>query len=97
MKQLKKTILTLVALLALTTQAWASWTGRTYTVTENQGIYNSVNVSDDATLTINQDVTLTTESIIISADKTLTVVGPGHLVVNGQITGSGPIIVKGNA
>ncbi len=97
MKQLKKTILTLVALLALTTQAWAMWTGGTYTATGNEVNWNSVNVTDDATLTINQDVSVTTGSISISAGKTLTVVGPGHLVVNRGITGSGTIIVKGNA
>ena len=97
MKQLKKTILTLVALLALTAQAWAMWTGGTYTATASEVNWNSVNVTDDATLTINQDVSVTTGSISISAGKTLTVVGPGHLVVNGGITGSGTIIVKGNA
>ena len=83
MKQLKRTILTLVALLALTTGARAQWTGGTYTATANENP-NAINVNDDATLTINADVTVTvTGGITISEGKTLTVVGPGTLVVNG--------------
>jgi len=97
----------LVLLLTATTGAWANWTGGTYTATSDEFL-GSITISDNATLTINQNVTVKTGAITINEGKTLTVVGPGSLVVRGTdgsdgqdggvgINGSGCIVVKGNA
>ena len=97
----------LVLLLTATTGAWANWTGGTYTATSDES-NGSITISDNATLTINQNVTVNTGAITINEGKTLTVVGPGSLVVRGTnggdsqnggvaMNGSGCIVVKGNA
>ena len=82
MIQIKKTILTLVALLAVTTGARAAWTGGTYTATATENL-GAITVNGDATLTINSDVTVTINNGLNIASGTLTVTGPGTLVVNG--------------
>ena len=102
-----KLLLLLVLLMTAATGAWANWTGGTYTATTNEFL-GSITVSDNATLTINQNVTVKTGAITINEGKTLTILGPGSLVVRGTdgsdgqdggvgINGSGCIVVKGNA
>ena len=105
----KTRLLTLLVLLLMTaaTGAWANWTGGTYTATKNES-NGSITISDNAKLTINQGVTVYTGAITINEGKTLTILGPGELVVRGTnggdgqnggvaINGSGCIVVKGNA
>ena len=88
MKQ-KRLLTMLVLLVAVATGAWAQWTGGTHTATANENL-NAINVSDDATLTINQGVTVTVSGGIVVADgKTLTVTGGGTLVANGANGGEG--------
>ena len=82
MIQLKKTILTLALLLTAATGARAAWTGGTYTATANENL-GAITVNGDATLTINSDVTVTVTGGINVASGTLTVTGPGMLVVTG--------------
>ena len=82
MIQIKKTILTLVLLMTAATGARAAWTGGTYTATANENL-GAITVNGDATLTINSDVTVTVTGGINVASGTLTVTGPGTLVVNG--------------
>ena len=82
MIQIKKTILTLALLLTAATGARADWTGGTYTATANEYL-GAITVNGDATLTINSDVTVTITGGINVASGTLTVTGPGTLVVNG--------------
>ena len=74
----------MLALFAMTTGAWADWGGGTYTATTEEDLFDDITVNDDATLTINEGVTVTVRfGITISEGKTLTVVGPGTLKVNG--------------
>ena len=82
MIQIKKTILTLALLITAVTGARAAWTGGTYTATANENL-GAITVNGDATLTINSDVTVTITGGINVASGTLTVTGPGTLVVNG--------------
>ena len=82
MKQLKKTLLTLALLLTAATGARADWTGGTYTATATENL-GAITVNGDATLTISSDVTVTVTGGINVASGTLTVTGPGTLVVNG--------------
>ena len=81
---MKQIILSFLALLCLTvSSARAQWTGGTYTATTNEK-RQVVVVYDDATLTINPDVTITVyEGIRILDGKTLTITGSGTLVVTG--------------
>ena len=72
----------LVLLAAVVTGARAAWTGGTYTATANENL-GAITVNGDATLTINSDVTVTITGGINVASGTLTVTGPGTLVVNG--------------
>ena len=81
-RQLKKTLLTLALLLTAATGARADWTGGTYTATATENL-GAITVNGDATLTINSDVTVTVTGGINVASGTLTVTGPGTLVVNG--------------
>ena len=84
-------------LLALAAPGWAGWTGGTYTVTANETIVGSVNVFDNATLTINEGVTLTVNSGITIADgKALTIIGPGNLEVKGADGSDGSDGSNGN-
>ena len=96
--------MTLALLLTAVTGAWADWTGGTYTATADENLGNII-VSDDVTLTINAGVTVTVTSYNVSAPgikvangKTLTIVGPGTLVVNGAkgIKGSDSSMMTGN-
>ena len=87
--------MTLALLLTAVTGAWADWTGGTYTATADENLGNII-VSDDVTLTINAGVTVTVTSYNVSAPgikvangKTLTIVGPGTLVVNGAAGNDG--------
>lgn len=82
MIQIKKTILTLALLLTAATGAWAAWTGGTYTATATENL-GAITVNGDATLTINSDVTVTINNGLNITSGTLTVKGPGTLVVNG--------------
>ena len=72
----------LVLLMTAVTGARAQWTGGTYTATANENL-GAITVNGDATLTINSDVTVTVTGGINVASGTLTVTGPGTLVVNG--------------
>lgn len=77
-----KLLLLLVLLLTAATGARAAWTGGTYTATATENL-GAITVNGDATLTINSDVTVTVTGGINVASGTLTVTGPGTLVVNG--------------
>ena len=77
-----KLLLLLALLLTAATGARAAWTGGTYTATANENL-GAITVNGDATLTINSDVTVTITGGINVASGTLTVTGPGTLVVNG--------------
>ena len=77
-----KLLLLLVLLMTAATGARAAWTGGTYTATANENL-GAITVNGDATLTINSDVTVTVTGGINVASGTLTVTGPGTLVVNG--------------
>ena len=104
---IKKLLCLLVLLLTAATTTWANWTGGTYTATTNESV-GSITVSDDATLTINEGVTVYTDMITISAGKTLTIVGPGSMKIYGDtgvagfnggvaVGGTGCMVIKGNA
>ena len=82
MKQLKKLSLTLALLLTAATGAWAQWTGGTYTATTNEEL-GAITVGADATLTINEGVTVTVSGGINANGHTLTVNGAGMLTVTG--------------
>ena len=77
-----KLLLLLALLLTAATGARADWTGGTYTATATENL-GAITVNGDATLTINSDVTVTVTGGINVASGTLTVTGPGTLVVNG--------------
>ena len=80
--QKNKLLLLLALLMTAATGARADWTGGTYTATANENL-GAITVNGDATLTINSDVTVTVTGGINIASGTLTVTGPGTLVVNG--------------
>ena len=80
MIQIKKTILTLVALLAVTTGAWADELASSYS---SDATLNNVTVSDNMEVTIATGVTVTINNGLNITSGTLTVTGPGTLVVNG--------------
>ena len=87
MKQLKKTLLTLVALLAVTTGAWADELASSYS---SDATLNNVTVSDNMEVTIASGVTVTINNGLNITSGTLTVTGPGTLIVNGaKGTGGG--------
>ena len=77
-----KLLLLLALLMTAATGARAAWTGGTYTATATENL-GAITVNGDATLTINSDVTVTVTGGINIASGTLTVTGPGTLVVNG--------------
>lgn len=83
--KLSRYLLTLTALFALSTGAWAKWTGGTYTASgTNEEILTKIEVTDDATLTIKSGVTMTVYGgIEIATGKTLTITGGGTLYVHG--------------
>jgi len=84
----------LALLLTAATGARADWTGGTYTATANENL-GAITVNGDATLTINSDVTVTVTGGINVASGTLTVTGPGTLVVNGAKGNNGASEWKG--
>jgi len=71
-----------------------SWSG-TVTADATETV-SSVTLSGDTTLTINKGVTLTVNNGIGTGDHTLTVAGPGKLVVTGMQTDVGGTGVSGN-
>lgn len=74
----------LVLLLTMVTQGtWAKWTGGTYTASANETL-DAITVSGDAMLIINDGVTVTVNGGIKVTSGTLTIVGHGTLVVNGE-------------
>ncbi len=86
---MKTKILSILALLLTVTQgARANWTGGTYTATANETL-GSITVTYNATLFINEGVTVTVKGnenrigINIIGGNTLTIAGPGTLVVKG--------------
>ena len=86
---MKKKIFTmLVLLMTAVTGAWADWTGGTYTATANEDL-GAITVNGDAMLTINEGVTVTVNGGINVASGTLTIVGPGELVVTGAAGSTG--------
>lgn len=90
-----KLLLLLVLLMTAATGARAAWTGGTYTATANENL-GAITVNGDATLTINSDVTVTVTGGINVASGTLTVTGPGTLVVNGAKGNNGASGWKGS-
>ena len=74
--------MTLALLLTAATGARADWTGRTYTATANENL-GAITVGADATLTINEGVTVTVSGGINANGHTLTVNGAGTLIVTG--------------
>jgi len=94
---MKKTrlLFLLVLLMTAATGAWANWTGGTYTATATENL-GAITVNGDATLTINSDVTVTVTGGINVASGTLTVKGPGTLVVNGAKGNNGASGWKGS-
>ena len=87
---MKKKVLFMFALLltAVTQEARAEWNGGTYTATANE-TRGSITVTYNATLFINEGVTVTVKGnenssgINIIGGSTLTIAGPGTLVVKG--------------
>ena len=90
-----KLLLLLALLMTAATGARAAWTGGTYTATANENL-GAITVNGDATLTINSDVTVTITGGINVASGTLTVTGPGTLVVNGAKGNNGASGWKGS-
>ena len=90
-----KLLLLLALLLTAATGARAAWTGGTYTATATENL-GAITVNGDATLTINSDVTVTVTGGINVASGTLTVTGPGTLVVNGAKGNNGASGLKGS-
>ena len=80
MKQ--KILSLLVLLMTAASGAWADWTGGTYTATTNEEL-GAITVGADATLTINEGVTVTVSGGINANGHTLTVNGAGTLTVTG--------------
>ena len=80
----KKICSILALLLVAATGARADWTGGTYTATAHEEL-GAITVNDDATLTINEGVTVfVNDGIGVAEGKTLTIAGPGKLVVKGE-------------
>ena len=80
MIQIKKTLLTLALLLAVTTGAWADELASSYS---SNATLNNVTVSANMEVTIASGVTVTINNGLNITSGTLTVKGPGTLVVNG--------------
>ena len=74
--------MTLALLITAVGGAWAQWTGGTYTATANENL-GAITVGADATLTINEGVTVTVSGGINANGHTLTVNGAGTLIVTG--------------
>ena len=79
-----KKLLSILAFLCLTvSSAWAQWGGETYIATADEEL-GAIEVTADATLTINTGVKVTVNGgIDIKDGATLTVMGSGTLVVYG--------------
>lgn len=86
MKDIKKTILTLVALLAAVTGAWADQLASSYS---SNATLNAVTVSASMEVTIATGVTVTINNGLNITSGTLTVTGPGTLIVNGKAGSNG--------
>lgn len=82
MKTISRYLMTLALLITAATGAWADWTGGTYTATTNEEL-GAITVGADATLTINEGVTVTVSGGINANGHTLTVNGAGTLTVTG--------------
>ena len=78
----KKLLSLLALLMTVASGAWAQWTGGTYTATTNEEL-GAITVGADATLTINEGVTVTVSGGINANGHTLTVNGAGTLTVTG--------------
>ena len=87
MIQIKKTILTLALLLTAATGAWADQLASSYS---SNATLNAVTVSASMEVTIATGVTVTINNGLNITSGTLTVTGPGTLIVNGaKGTGGG--------
>ena len=87
MIQIKKTILTLALLLTAVTGAWADQLASSYS---SNATLNAVTVSASMEVTIATGVTVTINNGLNITSGTLTVTGPGTLIVNGaKGTGGG--------
>ena len=80
MIQIKKTILTLALLLTAATGAWADQLASSYS---SNATLNAVTVSASMEVTIASGVTVTINNGLNITSGTLTVTGPGTLIVNG--------------
>lgn len=86
MIQIKKTILTLALLLTAVTGAWADQLASSYS---SNATLNAVTVSASMEVTIATGVTVTINNGLNITSGTLTVKGPGTLVVNGKAGSNG--------
>ena len=93
MKQLKKTLLTLALLLTAATGAWADQLASSYS---SNATLNAVTVSASMEVTIATGVTVTINNGLNITSGTLTVKGPGTLVVNGKAGSNGGYNGMGN-
>ena len=92
MIQIKKTILTLALLLTAVTGAWADQLASSYS---SNATLNAVTVSASMEVTIATGVTVTINNGLNITSGTLTVKGPGTLVVNGKAGSNGGGGLKG--
>ncbi|UKK49632.1 hypothetical protein L6475_06800 [Prevotella sp. E9-3] len=86
MIQIKKTILTLALLITAVTGAWADQLASSYS---SNATLNAVTVSASMEVTIATGVTVTINNGLNITSGTLTVKGPGTLVVNGKAGSNG--------
>lgn len=86
MIQIKKTILTLALLITAATGAWADQLASSYS---SNATLNAVTVSASMEVTIATGVTVTINNGLNITSGTLTVKGPGTLVVNGKAGSNG--------
>ncbi|UKK59905.1 hypothetical protein L6470_02535 [Prevotella communis] len=86
MIQLKQTILTLALLITAATGAWADQLASSYS---SNATLNAVTVSASMEVTIATGVTVTINNGLNITSGTLTVKGPGTLVVNGKAGSNG--------
>lgn len=93
MIQIKKTILTLALLITAVTGAWADQLASSYS---SNATLNEVTVSASMEVTIATGVTVTINNGLNITSGTLTVKGPGTLVVNGKAGSNGGYSGTGN-
>ena len=86
MKDIKKLILTLALLITAVTGAWADQLASSYS---SNATLNAVTVSASMEVTIATGVTVTINNGLNITSGTLTVKGPGTLVVNGKAGSNG--------